>query len=306
MIWDNIKVLVTGGAGFIGQNLVKKLLELKAEVIVLDNFSYGLRINIPSGCKLIEGDIRNKEILEKIPKVEYVFHFAAPSSIILFNNNPQECIDITVSGFLNVLEFSKKNKIKKLIYPSSGSVYGKTSIPQKENDMPQPVNIYGKTKLISEALAKVYSEWVPNIGLRIFAGYGPGEEHKGNFASVVTLFLNAIINNKSPEIYGDGKQKRDFIYIDNIIEAIIKSVEENIENEIINIGSGKAYTFNEVFAMFNLLLGKNIKPIYINKPNNYLENTLADITKMKNLLKVNPLSLEEGLKRYLVSKGYKV
>uniref|UniRef100_A0A7C5UVG1 NAD-dependent epimerase/dehydratase family protein n=1 Tax=candidate division CPR3 bacterium TaxID=2268181 RepID=A0A7C5UVG1_UNCC3 len=294
------KVLVTGAAGFIGQNLVNRLLNEGAYVIAFDNFSYGKKENLSKFVnEIIIGDVANKEDLDKVKDVDYVFHFGAPSSVILFNRDPVSCFHTTVCGFLNILEWAKKRNIEKLIYPSSGSVYGNTSLPQSEDMLPKPVNLYCVAKLACETLAKNYFNEVPSVGLRIFAGYGPGEEHKKDFASVITLFLRSILNNQAPVIYGDGTQKRDFVYIDDVINSIIASVKEGVKNTIINVGSGKSYSFNEALDILSSILGKTIKAIYINRPTNYLENTLADITKMKKILKISPLSLEEGLKKYL-------
>jgi nucleoside-diphosphate-sugar epimerase len=294
-------VLVTGAAGFIGQNLVKRLLNEKVYVIAFDNLSYGKKENISKFInEMIVGDVTNKEDLDKVKDVDYIFHFGSPSSVILFNKDPVGCFHATVCGFLNILEWAKKKNIEKLVYASSGSVYGHSRIPQSEDTPPKPVNLYGVAKLNCEILAKKYSNEVPSIGLRIFAGYGPGEEHKGDFASVITLFLKNMLKGRSPIIYGDGNQQRDFIYIDDIIEAIINSAKNNsVKNMIINVGSGICYSFNEVVALLNELLGTNISPKYIPVPNYYLKKTLADIKLMKRFLGVNAMDLKQGVIKYL-------
>ncbi|MGB9830976.1 MAG: NAD-dependent epimerase/dehydratase family protein [Fervidicoccus fontis] len=220
----------------------------------------------------------------------------------MFNENPKACVHTTVCGFINVLEWAKRTGVKKVIYPSSGSVYGNTSLPQREDMQPHPTNLYGISKLFCEFIAEKYSKDIPSVGLRIFAGYGPGEEHKGRIASVVTLFLNSLLKNERPVIFGDGSQKRDFVYIDNIVEATLRSAEDHVRG-IINVGNGRSYSFNEVLSMLNNMLNKRIEPLYVDKPTNYLENTLADITKMKTTLGIEPLSLEEGLRRYLSYRG---
>jgi UDP-glucose 4-epimerase len=296
--WIREKVLVTGGAGFIGSHVVKRLLEEGAKVIVLDNFSEGKKDNVPEACTVINGDIRDRKALDRAGPVDYLFNFGSPSSIILFNSKPVASVDITVCGFLNILEWAKDVKVKKIVYPTSGSVYGSTPVPQSEEDQVLPMNLYGISKLTCEHIARLYSDKLQIIGLRIFAGYGPGEEHKGDFASPITLFLSSMIKDERPIVYGDGTQSRDFVYIDDIIEAIIRSVERDVVG-IVNVGSGKAYNFNEVMYCINQSLGKNIEPIYINKPVNYLERTLANITKMKEVLGLTPLDLREGLHRYL-------
>lgn len=298
MKWINERILVTGGAGFIGSHLVRRLLDEKAEVVVLDNFSEGKRQNIPEGCSVVKGDIRNRKALDEVGPVGYVFNFGAPSSIILFNSRPVASVDITVCGFLNILEWAKDVKVKKIVYPTSGSVYGSTPVPQSEEDQVMPMNLYGISKLTCEHIARLYSNRLKIIGLRIFAGYGPGEEHKGDFASPVTLFLKFITKDRRPIVYGNGAQSRDFVYIDDVVEAIIRSAERDVVG-IVNVGSGKAYSFNEVVACINQSLHKNIEPKYIDKPVNYLEKTLADITRMKEVLDLTPLDLKEGLYRYL-------
>jgi UDP-glucose 4-epimerase len=296
----NRKVLVTGAAGFIGSHLVNRLLREGAYIVAFDNLSYGKKENISKLVnEMIIGDVANIEDLDKVKDVDYVFHFGSPSSVILFNRDPTGCFHSTVCGFLNVLEWAKKKNIEKLIYASSASVYGNTPLPQSEDMRPKPVNLYGVAKLACETLARNYFNEVPSVGLRIFAGYGPGEEHKGDFASVITLFLRSILSNQPPIVYGDGMQKRDFVYIDDIVDSIIASAKQKVKNTIINVGSGKSYSFNEVLGILSKLLNRNVKPIYINKPTNYLNNTLADITKLRKLLKVNPISLEEGIKKYL-------
>jgi UDP-glucose 4-epimerase len=304
MKWSNKKVLVTGAAGFIGQNLVNRLLSEGAYVIAFDNLSYGKKEDIFKFVnEVIIGDATSREDLDKVKDVDYIFHFGSPSSVILFNRDPVGCFHNTVCGFLNILEWAKKRNIEKLIYASSGSVYGNTPLPQSEDMTPKPVNLYGVAKLACETLARNYFNEVPSVGLRIFAGYGPGEEHKGDFASVITLFLRSIMSNQAPVVYGDGMQKRDFVYIDDIIDSIIASAKEEVKNTIINVGSGKFYSFNEVLNILSNILNREIKVIYVKRPTNYLENTLADITRMKKMLGINPISLEEGLKKYLFYKG---
>ena len=161
------------------------------------------------------------------------------------------------------------------------------------------MNLYGIAKLTCEKIAEYYIDKVRSVGLRIFAGYGPGEEHKGRIASPITIFLNSIINDESPIVYGNGTQRRDFVYIDDIVEALIRSAEKKNVPPIINVGSGRSYTFNEVINLINKLLGKNIKPRYVPKPSKYLEATQADISLLKHSLGLEPIGLEEGLRRYL-------
>jgi len=269
---------------------------------MLDDFSSGREQNISFQREIIKGNVSDARLLYEIHDVDFILHFGTPSSVALFNKNPNKCITDTIIGFRNVLEYAKYSEVRKVVFPSSSSVYGNTHLPQSENTPPTPINLYGVTKLTCEHIARLYSDSVPCVGLRIFAGYGPGEDHKGEIASVVTLFLNAIAKNLRPIVFGDGTQSRDFVYIDDIVEAIIRSIENNFVG-ILNVGSGESHTFNELIELINDLLGKNVRPYYVKKPFHYFEHTLADITYMKNILGISPISLESGLKKYAETKG---
>jgi nucleoside-diphosphate-sugar epimerase len=272
--------------------------------VVLDNFSIGRLENVPSSCEVLKGDVLDETLLSAIPDIDYILHFGAPSSVVLFNRNPQHCLIETTMGLRNVLEYAKINGVKKVIFPSSSSVYGNTSLPQSETTSCQPTNLYGVAKLSCEYIARLYSEYVPYVALRIFAGYGPGEEHKKEIASVITLFINDILKNSSPIIFGDGTQSRDFVYIEDIVNVAMEALEKSFTG-IVNVGSGHASSFNEIVGHINNLLGKNINPSYIDKPNNYFEHTLADITKTTDVFSVAPTSLEKGIKSILEAKGEK-
>lgn len=297
MKYSNKKFLVTGGAGFIGAAVAKKLINNNANVVILDNFSNVKVENIDFKCEIINENVSNKFWMKKIKDIDYILHFGSPSSVILFNNNPKKCLTDTIVGITNCFNYSKINCIKKIVYPSSSSVYGNTKIPQKENLKSKPVNLYGVAKLTCENIAQLYSGVVPSIGLRIFAGYGPGEQNKNEIASIITLFINEVTCDISPIIYGDGSQTRDFVYIDDIVKCIIKSIEIDYKG-VVNVGSGENHNYMEILNLINKKLNKNINPIYVNKPKNYFENTLADIKLMRKLFEFHPLSLNEGLEKY--------
>jgi UDP-glucose 4-epimerase len=302
MRWSSKTVLVTGGAGFIGKHLSKRLISENARVIILDNFSYAPKFNVPEPAELVVADVSSYSQLQRSLfniDVDFIFHLAAPSSVVLFNHAPVECFSKTIAGVINIFLFSQKRSVRKVIFPSSGSVYGNVPPPQSEDSTPRPINLYGIAKMTCEKIAEYYSNNVKYVGLRIFAGYGPGEEHKRDYASPVTLFLNAVMNDRPPIVFGDGSQSRDFVYIDDIVNAFLKAAESSFSGGIINVGSGRSYTFNEVISMINNFLGKNISPKYIEKPKSYLERTCADIRRMKEILGITPLDLSEGLKRYL-------
>lgn len=301
--YKNKNCIVTGGSGFIGQVLVKKLITNGSNVYVVDKFLYGAKkSDIDKDAIVIKGDIRERKILNKLPniKFQYFFHFAAPSSVVLFNKNPLECTDITVQGFLNTINFCKKRGIK-FIYPSTGSIYSGVKSPQSETSPIQvnALNSYAKCKLALELIQKSIND-VDSLGLRIFAGYGPQEKHKGGFASVIYLFCKDMIEGKSPIIFGDGNQKRDFVYIDDVVEAILILAKES-KDKIVNVGSGKSTSFKEVIRLVNKILNINIKPIYIKKPNSYLETTKADIRLMNKYCSRPKYSIEEGIRQIISS-----
>ena len=293
MSWQNKRILITGAAGFIGQNLVRRLMG-KTEITCVDNFSLGMKDNL----KFFDGTVIETDVDENLPNFDrpfdIIYHFASPCSIIQFNKNPFECVRSTILSFGNIIKLAEKDGAK-LIYPSTGNVYG-TSYPNSEFTNPQPTNLYAISKLICEKLAEKAK--VNTVGLRIFAGYGPGEAHKKDLSSAVTMFLNDIKQNKKPVIWGDGNQTRDFIFIDDIIDALIIAGEKNVA-PIINLGTGKSTSFNEVVFIINTLLGKNIQPVYVPKPKFYVEKTEADTKLMKKELEINPVSLKEGIKKCL-------
>jgi UDP-glucose 4-epimerase len=303
MRWHSKLVLLTGAAGFIGSHVLRRLMREGADIIAVDDLSVGTKENI----KFFNGEFYALDVSEKSftqlmnrYNFDFIFHFGAPSSVILFNKDPEGMFRKTVSGFLNIMELAVENSCRKVVYPSSGSVYGEAFPPHSEEVTPKPVNLYGIAKLTCERIAHYYSRVkdVKSVGLRIFAGYGPGEDHKKEFASPVTIFLNSILNDESPIVFGDGTQSRDFVYIDDVVEAIIRCAERDTP-PIINVGSGKVYSFNDVIRLINELLGKDIRPKYVAKPVSYLEITQADISLMKNILEITPLDLKEGLKKYL-------
>jgi UDP-glucose 4-epimerase len=301
MNWSRKSVLVTGGAGFIGSHLTNKLHELGANVIVVDDLSTGDREKVKATCNVfVEGDVSQSNTYAKLGEfdVDYVFHFGSPSSVILFNEKPDDCIYKTIFGFRRIIAFAEEHNVTKVIYPSSGSVYGDAPVPQTEDMMPKPTNLYGVCKLTCEQLARLSLDKVPSVGLRIFAGYGPGEETKGEIASVITLFLRAILNGKRPIIYGDGRQSRDFVYLDDIMTAVLRAAEADFTG-VVNVGSGKAHTFAEVVELINRLLGKSVKPIYVDKPQKYLEKTLASREIQDKILGAPATVLADGLKKLL-------
>lgn len=296
--YKNKNCIVTGGAGFIGQRLVKKLLDAGSSVFVIDGFMFGAkREEVDKRAKLIVGDIRNSNIFSRLPKIKYhyFFHFAAPSSTVLFNENHVECVDITIRGFLNATHFAARNNVR-FIYPSTGSLYAGIDPPHHEKAQLEynALNTYAKNKVLLEKLADVYRAKIDVLGLRILAGYGPGEAHKGKIASVIYSFCRDMLHGKSPVIWGDGSQRRDFIFIEDIA-CIALALAADCHEPVVNVGTGKDISFNEIVELINKHLNKNIKPTYVEKPQLYIEKTIANTSLLTKYYRGKFTSIDKGV-----------
>jgi len=301
-----MKILVTGGAGFIGSNLVEELARRGHAVVAFDNFYLGTRKNLEGlDIEVVNGDIRDADSVNKAASgVDIVFNKAAASSSPMFAKDLRGAVAVNIDGFINILNASMENGIKKIIYASTSSIYGNLSPPLREDMNVTPPNFYAATKLANEHLAKVYtSEYgIETVGFRYMSVYGPKEEGKGVFANLVSQFLWAIQKNESPVIYGSGEQTRDFVYVKDVVTANILAMEKNnIGSEVFNIGTGTATSLNSLTTLLNRLLGKNVKPKYIKMPvKNYIDTQLGDISKISAKLGFKPLyTLEAGIKDML-------
>ncbi len=306
-----MRILVTGGAGFIGSNIAEALVKGGHDVIVLDNFSLGSRENLSElgdKMEIVEGDVRSAETLEPLIKgTDYVFHEAAASSAPMFEPDPRSGAEVNIGGFLNVLELSRKHKVSGVIYASTSSIYGGITGKQKESAPVTPPNFYSVTKLAREHLARLYAldYGLPTIGFRYFSVYGPHERPKGKYANMISQFLWDFQAGRSPVIYGNGTQSRDFTYVADVVQANLLAMEalsnkrRGVSGESFNVGTGRAATFNDTVNILNAALKKNIKPKYVkNEIKNYVQDTLADLTKVKKFLGYSPkFSLKEGIKK---------
>jgi len=295
-----MKYAVTGGAGFIGSHLVKKLVEHGNEVIVIDNLNTGKKQNIEKISKKIdffEVDIRDFSEIEDILKnIDGVFHEAALASVQDSFRIPDEFFDVNVNGTENIFKIAKKLGIK-VVYASSSSVYGNPiSIPIKENDDKNPFNPYAKTKLEDDKLAEKYTKnGLKVIGLRYFNVFGPRQSKE--YAGVIRLFLERIQQGLSPLINGDGLQVRDFVYVGDVVNANILAMESNVDAEFFNIGTGNTISILDLATMIIKFSGLKLKPIHRQDVPGDVKATQADITKAKMMLKWKPTtSLKDWLK----------
>jgi len=301
------KALVTGGAGFIGSNVVEKLVEKDIEVVVLDDLFLGSEDNLESvrdEIEFIEGSVLDQEkVIEAMQGVDVVFHQAARSSSPMHKENPAEGARVNIEGFINVAEAAVEEGADKIVYASTSSMYGSVSPPHTEDMDLEPTNLYTASKMSREMYARCYSytDKIETTGLRYFSVFGPHEKAKGNYANVVTQFLWKMMDDEQPVIWGDGTQERDFVYVEDVAEANIKAAEskEKLDGEVINVGAGKPVTFNEVVDKLNEALGKDIEPEKIENPRDkYVHEHNAENRKAKELLDWTPQhGFEEGLKK---------
>ena len=295
-----MKYAVTGGAGFIGSHLTKNLVERGNEVIVIDNLNTGKKQNIEKISKKIdffEVDIRDFSAIENILKnVDGIFHEAALASVQDSFRIPDEFFDVNVNGTENIFKIAKKLGIK-VVYASSSSVYGNPiSIPIKENDDKNPFNPYAKTKLEDDKLAEKYARnGLKVIGLRYFNVFGPGQSKE--YAGVIKLFLERIQQGLPPLINGDGLQVRDFVYVDDVVNANILAMESDVDAGFFNIGTGNTISILDLATMIIKFSGLKLKPIHRQDVPGDVKATQADITKAKMMLKWKPTtSLKDWLK----------
>lgn len=298
--------LVTGGAGFIGSNIVSELVKRGQRVKVVDNFVAGKRENLKEildKIELIEGDIRDLDLLRKIMKgCDYVIHQAALRSVPKSMNDPISYDEVNVKGTLNVLMAAQQAKVKRVVYASSSSVYGdSTKLPQRENQIPQPISPYAATKLAGEHYCRVSSKafGLETVSLRYFNVFGPKQSLESEYAVVIPKFITCILKGEQPPIHGDGKQTRDFTYIDNVVQANLRAATcKGVAGEVFNVACGKSYSVLELVKFLNEILSKDIKPKFINPRPGDARHTKADITKMKKLLGLSPkVDFVEGLKK---------
>ena len=298
-----MRYVVTGGAGFVGSNLVKLLVKEGHDVLVIDNLVKGKKENLTEVLEKIEFanlDIRNYDDIEKnFRDLDGVFHQAALTVVQDSFSNPQEYHDVNVVGTENIFKLSKKYDVK-VVYASSSSVYGHQNImPIKENALRNPINPYGQTKLDDEHLYEKYSKMGTRIiGLRYFNIFGEGQTPA--YAGVITKFLDRIKKMKSPIIFGDGSQIRDFIFVQDIAMANFLAMTSNVKNSLINIGTGKAITILELANMVIGISKVDLEPVFEKPLNGDIEKSHADISLAIQSLNWKPKKeLSEWLKEVI-------
>ena len=303
--------LVTGGAGFIGSHLVRTLLERGDTVRVLDNFLSGRHANLVGIEKDIDlhiGSVVDPDVVQTAMQgVDYVLHQAAIASVVRSVDNPYESHEVNATGTLNVLTAARDAQVKKVVFAASCAAYGDDpTLPKGENMPLQACSPYAATKITGEyycqAFTKVYG--LPTIALRYFNVFGPRQDPASLYAAVIPRFVTRMLKDESPLIYGDGLQSRDFVYVGDIVRAnlLACAAPSQADGQVMNIGSGVAYTLLDVVAAINTLLGTEISPKHGPPSPGDIRHSLADISRAKTLIDYTPTrSLTEGLQRIIES-----
>ncbi len=289
--------LVTGGAGFIGSSLVDALLSRGFRVRVLDNLSTGKKENLVealSRIDFIQGDLRNdKDVKRAVRGVHYVFHMGAISNVPQSVDQPLVTHEVNVTGTFRLLQASRDAGVKRFIFTSSSSVYGETEkFPSNEEDLPRPESPYAASKIMGEYYCKNFSELygLETVSLRYFNVFGPRQNPKSRYACVIPIFLKCFLDGVPPEVHWDGKQSRDFVYVEDVVDANMLAMKKpGVSGEVFNIGSHAEARVIDCLAGIQKILGvKKVKARYTPKRAGDVRRTFADITKAKRLLGFRP------------------
>jgi UDP-N-acetylglucosamine/UDP-N-acetyl-alpha-D-glucosaminouronate 4-epimerase len=300
-----MKVLVTGGSGFIGSNLVRALVERGDDVRVLDNFSTGQRANLAelaNDVEVVEGELRSYERVHAATRgVEVVFHQGALPSVPRSVQDPLTTSAVNVEGTLNVLLAARDEGVRRVVCASSSSVYGNSGeLPRFETAHPDPISPYGVSKLAAERYCVSFSRVYPleTVALRYFNVFGPNQDPTSQYAAVVPRFITAIDDGRPVDVYGDGQQRRDFTYVENIVDAnLAASTAERVSGAVLNVATGRPTTVNELAETIGALLGRSVERDEQPERTGDVRDSWADITRARELLGWEPRTgLEEGLR----------
>jgi len=303
------KIIITGGAGFIGSNLAEELVKQKHQVVVLDNLFSGrlanLR-NIKSKIRFVRGDVRSLPFLRKNFKgIDYVFHLAAMSGVSLSMQKPQESNAVNIDGTLNVFLAARDSKVKRVVFASSASVYGMAFAINKEEQNLKPLSPYATGKAAGEYYARNFFELfgLPTVSLRFFNVFGPRQNPDSQYAAVIPLFIKLALSNKTLTVDGDGGQSRDFTFVSNVAQAMILAMDvPKAAGEAINIACGDSITVNQLVQVIGKTLGKKLKVVHGKPRPGDIYRSRADISKAKRLLGFKPqVDFEAGMKKTIDS-----
>ncbi len=304
---SGMSVLVTGGAGFIGSHLTRALVDIGANVMVMDNFSHGSTENlrgIENRLAILQGDIRSAEDCAKaVVGRAAVFHLAALGSVPRSVEEPILYNDVNIGGTLNILHAAKNAGVRRVIYSASSSAYGDTPVlPKVETMTPMPKSPYAVTKLVGEYYCRVFAEvyGLSTVALRYFNVFGPRQNPKSQYAAVIPAFITSLLRGESPKIYGDGEQTRDFCFVDNVVRAnmLAASCDSELKGQSVNIACGERTSLNGMLEQMQKLLRTNLKPTHLPARAGDVRDSLADIAAARELIGYSPdVMFEEGLKK---------
>ena len=297
---ENQRVLVTGGAGFIGSNLANHL-AADNDVVAVDDLHLGTPENLDEEVEFVDASVLEEDLPTE--GVDSLFHLAAYSSYTMAEEHKREATRVNVEGFVNAVEQAREDGCDTVVYASTSSIYGSRTEPSPEDLPVEARTCYEASKLAREQYGEYFHHHydMTLAGLRFFSvyqGYGGAEEHKGEYANTIAQFTHKIVNGERPKVFGDGSQTRDFTHVDDIVRGIELAADHGLQG-IYNLGTGESYTFNEMIGMINDELGTEIDPEYVENPLDvYVHDTMADSTKMREATGWEPeISFEEGVER---------
>jgi UDP-glucose 4-epimerase len=302
------KILVTGGAGFIGSNLTEALLQRGHSVRVLDNFSTGKRENLKfnsahASLEIMEGDLRDLSTCQKAAQaMDYVFHQGALPSVQRSVEDPETSNAVNVGGTLNILLAAREKGVRRVMYAASSSVYGDTpTLPKHEEMPPNPLSPYALQKYVGEQYCRLFYQLygLETISLRYFNIFGPKQDPNSLYSAVIPKFIDALLEERPPVIFGDGEQSRDFTYIENVVQANLLAMSaDHLHGEAVNIACGTRISLNRLVSVLKEILGSKQSPLYQEPRKGDVKHSLADIHRGKEIINYEPnVGIEAGLRK---------
>lgn len=305
-----MRVLITGGAGFIGSHIAERFVNDGHEVRILDNLSSGHLKNIAGfaqGVAFTRGDVRNRRLLEELCEgCELVYHQAAVVSVPYSVSYPQETHDVNIQGTLNVLEAARAKGVRRVIFAGSAAVYGdEPTLPKAESMAALPIAPYGVEKITGEYYCGVYARLygVETVTLRYFNVFGPRQDPSSAYSGVISIFVDRALSGRAPTIFGDGEQSRDFVFVDNVVQAnVLAGSRQEAPGRVYNVGLGEETTLNQLVAMLGRITGKDLTPTYAETRTGDIRESVADVQRIRDELGYDPqVGVEEGLRRLVDS-----
>ena len=299
--------LVTGGAGFIGSHLAEELVRGGHSVRIVDSLITGKRANLAHvpGIEFVEGDLAEPGVAERaVQRIDYVLHQAAIPSVPRSVKDPVSSNRANITSTLNLLVAARDAGVKRLVYAGSSSAYGDTPVLPKREDMaPNPLSPYALQKLVGEQYCRMFTQLYgfETVTTRYFNVFGPRQDPGSPYSGVISLFSTALLEGRQPTIYGDGGQTRDFTYVANVVDGVLRACEApNVAGEVMNVATGSRISLNELLQTMNRIVGTNLEAVYAGARPGDVRDSQADITKAQMLLGYSPtVGLEEGLQRTL-------